>query len=52
MLSTGQISIQWIMQLDSLTLIRLIVFYLVDSAIQRLNKQSQVFKGTLYLKLH
>ena len=36
-LSTGYKSIQWITQLVSLILIRWIVIYPVDSAIQRLN---------------
>jgi len=37
-LSTGEISIQWITQLVSLTLIHWIVIYPMDSAIQLLNK--------------
>ena len=36
-LSAGQISIQWIVQLDSLTLIQWIEIYPMDSAIQLLN---------------
>ena len=40
-LSSGLISVQWIMQLVSLILIRWIVIYLVDSPIRRLNNRGQ-----------
>ena len=41
-LSIGQITIHWIMQLIPIILIRWIVIYPVDSAIQRLNNPTQV----------
>jgi len=43
-LSTGWITIQWITQLVSLTLIHWMVIYPVDSATQLLNNQGQVHK--------
>ena len=41
-LSSGQISLQWITQLVFLILIRWIVLYPMDSAIQRLNNRGQM----------
>ena len=47
-LSTGQITIHWILQLVSLLLIQWIAIYPVDSAIHRLNNWGQMDKKMLF----
>ena len=49
-LSTGQISIQWILQLVSSIVIRWIAIYPVDSAIQRLNNRGLVPKLSVLVR--
>ena len=50
-LSTGYKSIQWITQLVSQVLIRWIVTYPVDSAIQRLNNRDLMEKALIYKQI-